>query len=118
VESAQRAYDTAHQRFVVSKVESRVSHANINVLNLATVPGKPAGPRLALNIALAGIVGTLLGIGIVILTELLDRRVRAREDLINEWNVPVLGVLNARKPAAGVLLAPRDAAMRALPSPD
>jgi chain length determinant protein EpsF len=118
MESAQRAYDTAHQRFVVSQVESRASHANINVLNPAAVPRKPAGPRLALNIALAGIVGTLLGIGIVILTELLDRRVRSREDLINEWNLPVLGVLNAQRPAGGVLFAPRVAAMRALPSPD
>ena len=118
VESAQRAYDTAHQRFVVSQVDSRASHANISVLNPAPVPRRPAGPRLALNVALAGIVGTLLGIGIVILTELLDRRVRAREDLVNDWNVPVLGVLNAQRAARGLLLAPRDAAMRALPSPD
>lgn len=118
VESAQRAYDTAHQRFVVSQVDSRASHANISVLNPAPVPRRPAGPRLALNVALAGIVGTLLGIGIVILTELLDRRVRAREDLINEWNVPVLGVLNAQGAARGLLLAPRDAATRALPRPD
>jgi hypothetical protein len=30
----------------------------------------------------------------------------------------VLGVLNAQRPAGGVLFAPRVAAMRALPSPD
>lgn len=118
VESAQRAYDTAHQRFVVSQVESRASQANVSVLTPAAVPRKPAAPRLALNIALAAVVGTMLGIGVVILTELLDRRVRSREDLINEWNVPVLGVLNAGSSSGWVLPAPRGSLLRTLPSPD
>lgn len=117
VESAQRAYDTAHQRFVVSQVDSRASHANVSVLAPATVPRRPAAPRLVLNVALAVVVGTMLAVGIVILTELLDRRVRSREDLINEWNVPVLGALNARGSAGIRLLARDDAALRALPSP-
>jgi chain length determinant protein EpsF len=117
VESAQRAYDTAHQRFVVSQVESRASHANVNVLTPAGVPRKPASPRIALNIALSVVVGTLLGIGVVILAELLDRRVRSRGDLANDWNVPVLGVLNAWQSAGHSLLG-RPAAARALPGPD
>jgi chain length determinant protein EpsF len=117
VESAQRAYDTALQRYVVSQVESRASQANVNVLTPAAVPRKPASPRPALNIALAIVVGTLLGVGVVILSELLDRRVRSREDLVNEWDVPVLGVLNARRSPRWLRASP-DSALRALPSPD
>lgn len=117
VESAQRAYDTAHQRFVVSQVEGRASQANVAILNPATVPRKPFRPKIALNIALSVVVGTMLGIGIVILMELFDRRVRSRNDLDNESNVPLLGVLNAWQPAGKSLLGHSGVAGRALAGP-
>jgi len=41
----------------------------------------------------------MLGIGIVILMEIFDRRVRSPDDLANESNVPLLGVLNAGQSA-------------------
>lgn len=118
VESAQRAYDTAHQRFVVSQVEGRASHANVAVLNPAVVPRKPFRPRIALNIALSVIVGTMLGIGIVILMELFDRRVRSRNDLDEASNAPLLGTLNAWRLAGSSLLDHSGGAGRALPNPD
>ena len=118
VESAQRAYDTAHQRFVVSQVEGRASQANVAILNPAVVPRMPSRPRIGLNIALSVVVGTMLGIGIVILMELFDRRVRTRNDLDDAANVPLLGVLNAWRPAGNVLLDDTGGMRRALPSPE
>jgi chain length determinant protein EpsF len=93
VESAERAYDSAMQRFVVSQVDSRASQTNVTVLNPAVVPHKPSQPKVALNIALSVVVGTLLGIGMVMLMEMFDRRVRSRGDL--ELGAPLLAVLNA-----------------------
>ena len=117
VESAERAYDTAMQRFVVSQVDSRASQTNVTVLNPAVVPLKPSRPIVVLNIAISVAVGMMLGIGIVILMEMFDRRVRSRNDLDNAWNVPLLGVLNAWRPAEKRRLGPRDITGRALPSP-
>jgi len=117
VESAERAYDTAMQRSVVSQVESRASQTNVTVLNPAFVPSTPSQPKIFLNIALSVVVGTMLGIGIVILMEMFDRRVRARNDLDNAWNVPLLGVLNAWQPAGIPLLGRPGGAGRALPNP-
>ncbi len=114
VESAERAYDTAMQRSVVSQVESRASQTNVTVLNPAVVPGVPSRPKVALNIALSVVVGTMLGIGIVILMEMFDRRVRSRSDL--DLDVPLLAVLNAWQPAGNRLLG-RSGATRALPKP-
>jgi len=116
VESAQRAYDTALQRGVINQVESHVSQANVTVLNPAAVPVKPYRPRVTLNIALAVAVGTMLGISIIILMELFERRVRRREDLEGAWNTPLLGVLNSWQPA-GRSLQGRSVGL-ALPSPD
>jgi chain length determinant protein EpsF len=115
VESAERAYDTAMQRHVVSEVESRASQTNVTVLNPAAVPGKPSLPKIRLNIALSVVVGTMLGIGMVMLMEMLDRRVRSRSDL--NLDVPLLVVLNAWQPATNRLLGPPSGTAPALPTP-
>jgi polysaccharide biosynthesis transport protein len=117
VESAERAYDTAMQRSVVSQVESRASQTNVTVLNPAVVPSEPFSPRIGLNVALAVIIGTMLGIGMVVLMEMFDRRVRSRTDLDNAWNVPLLGVLKAWRPAEIPLLGQPSETGRALPRP-
>ena len=116
VETAQKAYETASQRAVVNQVESRASQTNIAVLDSATAPSRPVRPRLMLNLALAGAIGTLLGLCLAAVLELLDRRVRSAADLANDWNVPLLGTLNAQRPAAYALLGPAGGAP-ALPKP-
>ena len=114
VESAERAYDTAMQRHVVSQVESRASQTNVTVLNVAAVPGKPTQPRIRLNIALSAVVGIMLGIAVVLMMEMNDRRVRSGSDL--DLDVPLLMVLNTWRPAQARLLG-GPGATRALPNP-
>jgi protein tyrosine kinase modulator len=112
VETAQRTYEAAMQRSVVSQVEGRASQTNVALLNPAVAPRKPSHPKLVLNLALSVVVGTILGIGLVILMEMFDRRVRAPSDLDQGQNVPLLVVLNARLPARNSLLS---GTRRALP---
>ena len=114
VDSAERAYDTAMQRQVVSRVESRANQTNVTLLNAAVAPAKPSQPRITLNIALSAVVGTLLGISVVLLMEMSDRRVRSTSDL--RLDVPVLAVLNTWRPAGQRLLG-HFGATRALPNP-
>ncbi len=116
VESAERAYDTAMQRFVVSQVDSRANQTNITVLNPAVAPRDPSRPKVFLNIALSVVVGVMLGIGMVLLAERFDRRVRSRSDL-NLAEVPVLAVLNSWQPAGHRLLGRSGSTRRALPNP-
>lgn len=99
VETAQRTYDAAMQRSVVSQVEGRASQSNAALLNPAVAPHRPSHPRMALNIALSVVVGTMLGLGMAVLMEFLDRRVRAPSDFDLGQNVPLLAVLNGRLPA-------------------
>ena len=115
VESAERAYDTAMQRFVESQIDSRASQTNVTVLNPAVAPRKHSSPKITLNIALSMVVGTMLGIGVVMLLELFDRRVRSRSDLY--LDVPLLAVVNAWQPGGARLLSRSDGSRRALPNP-
>ena len=116
VESAERAYDAALQRSVTSQVESRASQGNVAVLSPAVVPDKPFSPKIALNVALSVLVGVMLGVGVVMLLEMTDRRVRSVADLESAWNVPVLGELKLSEPTRR-LSSWTERANRALPSP-
>lgn len=119
VESAERAYDTAMQRSVVSSVESRAKQTNVTVLNAAGVPRKHTQPKIKLNVLLSVIVGTMLGLAFVVMIEMMDRRVRSREDVDNlQGSVPLLAVLSAWRPARyHRLLGRASGSGRALPKP-
>jgi chain length determinant protein EpsF len=105
-ETAQRTYETALQRAVVSQVESRASQTSVALLNPAVAPRQPARPRVMLNIALALAAGMMLGAGLVVLLEMFDRRVHSRADLAEASAAPLLGELGAWKPARGRLALP------------
>jgi len=93
MEHAQRAYETVLARLNQSSLESQATQGNIFVLSQATPPGGPSSPKVALNTAMSAVVGLLLGIGAVLGMEMLDRRVRAFEDLTTAVGLPVLGVM-------------------------
>ena len=80
VETAQRAYDAVVARFNQSSLESQATLSNVNVLTPATPPLEPSTPP-PLKIALMSILGGMaLGIGAALLLEMLDKRVRTKED--------------------------------------
>jgi capsular polysaccharide biosynthesis protein len=108
VNTAQTAYDTAMQRFVVNQVESRANHANATLLNAATPPRVPHSPNILLNLGLALIVGVMLGLALVLVREMTDRRVHSTLELAEVTGAPILGELVAWTPTARLALpAPR-----------
>lgn len=94
VETAQRALDTASLRFTQTNLEGQITQSNIAVLNPAIPPLNPSFPKLLLNTALAVVLGGILGVGFAFLREMMDRRVRSLEDLIQIEGMPVLAVLS------------------------
>lgn len=96
LENAQRIYDTALQRNSQSRLEAQTTQTDIAVLNPATPPSNPSKPRTLFNILLAVFFGTLLGVGIGFLVELLDRRVRSGRDIAAVLEIPVLAEVSTR----------------------
>lgn len=117
VESAERAYDTALQRYFSSQVDSRASQTNVAVLSAAAVPLRAYRPNLPLNAALALVTGLALGCALVVLLERGDARVRSVEDLAAAVPQPLLGVLSEEVRRVGLLPRPSAPALRALPKP-
>lgn len=91
VESAQKAYEQIAQRLASTSLESQTQQTNAAILTTAPVPIWPSSPRLLVKLALALVVGVVLGVGSAVLIELVDQRVRAEEDLAWLPGLPVLG---------------------------
>src|SRR5690606_35032644 len=117
LDNAQRAYDTALNRWLTNKVDSHAQMTNLSVLTPAIAPLEPASPKLGLIAGLALVLGLLLAGGVVFLLETLDRRVRSRSDLESRLAVPTLGRLSRWQPAGGRLLPAPMRPARALPHP-
>lgn len=92
-ENARRAYEAASQRLNLISLEGESKQADIAVLTAATPPLYASGPRMLINIALAIVAGTILGLGAVLGLELLDGRVRSASHLSDAFDLPLLGVI-------------------------
>ena len=94
VESARSAYDAAMQRHTHVRLESRLDQTDIAVLNPAIPPLLPVFPKIPLNIVLSIVVGLMFGCGLALLLELMNRRVRVRDDLLYAAGIPVLAEIS------------------------
>jgi succinoglycan biosynthesis transport protein ExoP len=82
VDTAQRAFEQVQQRVSLVSMESQNSQGNVTVLKQATPPVEPSSPNLIKNIGASIAGGLMLGVGLVLLREHFDRRLRTAEDLI------------------------------------
>lgn len=98
VESAQRAYDALMARANQTNLEGQSNQTDVAILSPALAPVSPSSPRMSINMALSVILGVLLGGGASVLIELLDRRIRSREDLQMDADVPFLGSFAENRP--------------------
>ena len=100
VENAQRAMDIASQRFTQATIEGNANQTDVSVLNPATAPQRTASPKVFLNVLLSIFMGTIIGLGFALLAEMLDRRVRSREDISDLLEVPVFAIIDGKPPVA------------------
>lgn len=91
IDIAQRAFEAISQRAAQTNIESQNSQTNIAVLNAAAPPIEPSRPRMLLNVLVAIFLGTLLGVGLALMLELANRKVRSSDDLTDALDLPVLG---------------------------
>ncbi|CAN7505589.1 chain length determinant protein EpsF [Massilia sp. LjRoot122] len=111
LDSAQRAFDAASQRFSQTRIEAQAEQSDISVLNPAVPPTVPAGPRVLLNTLVSILLGTILGVGLALLLELVNRPVRSSGDVKDMLGIPVLGTIEWR------MKRPRSSGIRALMTP-
>ncbi|MFT3817055.1 MAG: chain length determinant protein EpsF [Rubrivivax sp.] len=101
VESAQRAFEGVTARLNQTSLESQSTQSNASILTRAEPPVNAAFPRTRINAALGLVVGTVLGLGLALMLEFHDRRLRVVEDIGTVLQLPLLGVIPGADGTAG-----------------
>lgn len=70
-----------------------VSKVNVSVVRDAVAPEAPSSPKKKLNVALGLLVGLALGVGIAVLREVLDTRVRGPQDVTRVTDTSIVGTI-------------------------
>lgn len=83
-------HTTLQQRLKEAEVREAVEDPSIRVVETAVLPDEPVSPRPVRNLAFAGFLGLMLGVGLAFVREYTDRRIRSDEDLDRLLGTPVL----------------------------
>lgn len=94
VEAAKIANTTA--KVFQEKVVHLMNLDNVNILAVAEVPEKPSPvkPNPKLNIAIAAVIGLMIGVGIAFLLEYLDTTMKTEQDVEDVLGLPILGLIS------------------------
>lgn len=122
VETNKSIYQSLLQRS--KEIEATVGAAvtNIQIIDRATPPLYPFKPKVALNLLLALVLGTLLGIGTAFTLEYFDNTIKNPDELADRFQIPVLGLIpfdkevvdNRRKMALRFFVDPRSPVAEAI----
>ena len=102
VDSTQRSFDDISLRAAQARLESMSVLTNVVVLNPASEPSIHSSPKTRVNLMVAAVLGSLLGIGFALLQELRHRRAHSIGDVVEALNLPVLAAIpHVSLPAPG-----------------
>ena len=123
VDNAQRSYDSVYNRASQTNLESQNHQSNATVISQATPPSAPSSPKI-MSVALLGFLAALgLGIGMALLLEQFDKRLRTTSDAFDFLGLPVIGIMpsptmNRRLKGQMAMIQDRVVSGRRLPAPD
>ncbi|SEO24977.1 Capsular polysaccharide biosynthesis protein [Amphibacillus marinus] len=78
------------------QIDDLMNVDNVNILNEAQLAASPSpvSPNLTLNIAIALVLGAMVGVGLAFLIEFLDNTVKTEDDVEKTLGLPVIGVIS------------------------
>ncbi len=90
---AKKILDAAEMNRSTQAISQRISFQPAKIWEKAEPASRPAKPNVPVYMALAMIVGLILGIGLAFFIEYLDTSVKTLEDVEKLLNIPVLAVI-------------------------
>jgi succinoglycan biosynthesis transport protein ExoP len=72
---------------------AKLKSSNVKVAQRASIPAAPSSPKIARNTILGAMLGLVLGIGLAVLFERFDRRIKDPADLEAIYGLPLVGVV-------------------------
>ena len=79
---------------VFEKEVKRITKANdIQVIDKAILPENPIKPNKIMNVAIAAVLGMMIGLFVVFLIEYLDNKIKTAQDIEKHLGLSVIGVI-------------------------
>lgn len=79
---------------VFTKEVKRITKANsVEVIDKAIAPENPIKPNKVMNIAVAAVLGVMIGLFIVFIIEYMDNKIKTPQDIEKHIGLPILGVV-------------------------
>lgn len=118
-ESDKKLYEELVRKIKEAGINASFQNSSIRIADAARPGLKPVFPRTGLNIVLAFLLSALIGLGVAVVTDLMDNTVRDPEQVMRTLNTQVIGSLPAvknwkrrvasfSKPEVGMMLAHRN----------
>lgn len=95
VKSLQKIYDDLQQQYQLSRIEQSVDASTVQPIDMATVPQWPVSPNRKRDVMFAAVIGLMLGMLLAVLLDKLDNSVRSPDELRDQLELPVLGMIPA-----------------------
>ncbi|MDU4892207.1 MAG: Wzz/FepE/Etk N-terminal domain-containing protein [Clostridium sp.] len=77
----------------INTSKTLVVNGNVSVIEEVIVPENPVSPNKTMNIAIAFILGLMVGVGVCFLLEFMDNTFKSKEQLERYIDLPVLGAI-------------------------
>ena len=74
-----------------------VPNGNIQIIEAVELPENPVSPNKKMNIAIAFLLGLMVGVGLAFLLEFLDNTFKNKDQLERELDIPVIGSIPSVK---------------------
>jgi polysaccharide biosynthesis transport protein len=93
VDADKQLYEGLLQRMNEAGVSAGLNSSNIHAIDAAEVPMIPYRPNPLLNLSLALVLGTMMGVGLAFFAEYIDRSLRTPDDINRYLKLPSLGII-------------------------
>ena len=97
VEDTKQILSLTNQRLSQIELAGASKEGNVSVLTPAVAPLEPSKPKIIINTILSVILGGIIAIGLALLLELTNRKVRTTNDILTGTDLPVLGEIKYSK---------------------
>lgn len=77
----------------ISLSHELVPNGSVKIIETAKLPVAAISPNKKMNIVIAFILGFMISMGLVFLLEYLDNTIKTKEQLENELDIPVVGII-------------------------
>ncbi len=93
LKTAQSTYEILSPKLQEIRIQENQTGGNARIVTPASIPERPIAPKKAQNLAIGGLLGILLGIGVALALETADKSIKDPEDAKRILGYPLLGTI-------------------------